>query len=156
MVRAQVVNWKQQLPKTAHIAKLFAIDDKRVMCMKSPQCVLLRQNRNRGARFTSLEDSSIPVFPIERSITIKNHSIRRGQVPMCAAFSLTDYETQGQTFSKALLDLVSKGRDSHREFCSLYIEIGLLTTSERLHLLEKIRMSERPHPDLWRWRDCKP
>jgi hypothetical protein len=81
------------------------------------------------ARFTSLEDSSIPVFPIERSI--KNHSIRRRQVPVCAAFSLTDYETQGQTFSKALLDLMSKGSDSHHEFCSLYIEIGLLTTSTR-------------------------
>ena len=67
------------------------------MCTKPPQCVFLRQNRSRGARFTSLEDGSIPVFPIERSITIKNYSIRRRQVPMCAAFSLTDYKTQGQS-----------------------------------------------------------
>jgi len=70
---------------------------------------------------------------------------------MCAAFGLTDYKTQGQTFSEALLDLVSKGRDSHREFCSFYVELGRLTTSKRLHLLEKIRMSDiskKPHPGL--------
>jgi hypothetical protein len=162
------VNWKQRLHKTAHIltifllstAEFFAIDDIHVMCTKPPQCVLLRQNRNRGARFTSLEDGSIPVFPIERSITINNYSIRRRQVPMCAAFSLTDYKTQAQTFSEAVLDLVSKGRDSHREFCSFYVQVGRLTSSERLHLLEKVRMSDvskKPHR-IWlqKWQDCRP
>jgi hypothetical protein len=103
--------------------------------------VLLRQNRSRGARFTSLEDGSMPVFPIERSITIKNYSIRRRQVPMCAAlsFSLTDYKTQGQTFFEALLDLAPKGRDSDCEF--FYVETGCLTSSERFHLLEKLQFS---------------
>ena len=54
---------------------------------------------------------------------------------------MTDYKTQAQTFSEAVLDLVSKGRDSHREFCSFYVQVGRLTSSERLHLLENIRMS---------------
>ena len=92
-----------------------------------------------------MEDGSKPVFPIERSI------ITLFDVPMCAAFSLTDYKTQAQTFSEALLDLVSKGRDSHREFCSFYVKLGRLTSSERLHLLENIQMSDiskKPHPDL--------
>lgn len=64
---------------------------------------------------------------------------------------MTDYKTQAQTFSEAVLDLVSKGRDSHREFCSFYVQVGRLTSSERLHLLENIRMSyisKKPHPDL--------
>ena len=122
------------------------------MCTKPPRCVLTRQARNRGVCFTSLEDGIIPVFPIERSITIKNYSIRRRQVPMCAAFSLTDYKSQGQTFFEALLDLKPRGRDSHREFCSFYVEIGRLTTSRRLHLLEKLEWADikklKPHPEL--------
>ena len=122
------------------------------MCTKPPRCVLFRQSRNRGAHFTSLEDDIVPVFPIERSITIKNHSIRRRQVPQCAAFSLTDYKSQAKTFSEALLDLKPKGRDWHREFCSFYVQTGRLTTSQRLHLLEKLEWTDleklKPHPDL--------
>jgi len=73
---------------------------------------------------------------------------------MCGAFSLTDYKSQGQTFSEALLDLKSyptRGRDSHRNFCSFYVELGRLTSSKGLHLLEKIELSDisnKPHPDL--------
>src|SRR6267378_57143 len=66
--------------------------------------------------FEGLDEGVIPVFPIERSITIKSYSIRRKQVPTCAAFSLTDYKVQGQTFIEAILDLKNdtgtRGRDA--------------------------------------------
>jgi hypothetical protein len=138
--------------KDVSIAKFFKIDDVHIMCTKPPRCVLFRQSRDRGAHFTSLEDGIIPVFPIERSITIKNHSIRRRQVPMCAAFGITDYKSQAQTFTEALLDLKPRGRDPHREFCSFYVELGRLTTSQGLHLLEKLEWADieklKPHPEL--------
>ena len=45
-----------------------------------------------------------------------------------------------------------RGRDPHREFCSFYIELGRLTTSQGLHLLEKLEWADieklKPHPEL--------
>jgi len=107
-----------------------------------------------GSRKTSfeaedLDEGIIPVFPIVRSITIKNHSIRRTQVPMCAAFCLTDYKVQGQTFNEAILDLRNdptiRGRDSHRKFCSLYVQLSRLTSLNGLHLLQRVEMSDISH-----------
>jgi hypothetical protein len=73
-----------------------------IACHNIAHRVLVRQSRNRGALFTALElDGIISAFPIERSITIKNYSIRRRQVPIHASDRLQ--------FSEALLDLRSRG-----------------------------------------------
>ena len=72
------------------IAQFFPIDELHVLCMKPPRCVLFHPFQPRPSSFRGLEDGIVPVFPIQRSITIKNHSLRRKQVPMCAAFSLTE------------------------------------------------------------------
>jgi hypothetical protein len=65
--------------------------------------------------------------PIERSIRIKNYSVRCRQVSVCPAFCLTDYKVQGKTLSKAILDLrnhsLSKGQDDHRKYCSAYAQV---------------------------------
>jgi len=124
-----------------------------VMCTKPPRCVLFRPLRSRASNFEGLEDGIVPIFPIERSITIKNNSIRRKQVPMCAAFCVTDYKAQGQTFSEVDLkhDSKANGRDSHRIFCSINVQLSRFTSLQRLYLLERIQASDidfKPHPDL--------
>jgi hypothetical protein len=137
------------------IAELFALDDIHILCTKPPRCVLFRPFRPRKHSFDGLDEDLIPVFPITRSITIKNSSIRRTQVPMCAAFSLTDYKVQGQTLTEAVLDLKDDssigGQDEHRKFCSRIVQLSRLRTSAGLHLLRHIEMSDvcfQPHPDL--------
>ena len=94
-----------------------------------------------------LEDGIVPVF-----LTIKNHSIWRKQVPMCAAFSLTDYKAQGQTFSEGVVDLRRdskvKGGDSHRYFCSVYVQLSRFRSLQGLHLLQPSDVSFKPHQDL--------
>ena len=137
------------------IAQFFLIDELHVLCMKPPRCVLFHPFQPRPSSFHGLEDGIVPVFPIQRSITIKNYSLRRKQVPMCAAFGLTDYKAQGQTFSEGVVDLRrdSKGKDgdSHRNFCSVYVQLSRFTTLQGLHLLEDIRPSDvsfKPHKDL--------
>ena len=86
-------------------AEFFALDDIHILCTKPPRCVLFKRISERKTSFEHLDEGIIPVFPIDRSITINSYSIRRKQVPMCAAFSLTDYKVQGQTFTEAILDL---------------------------------------------------
>lgn len=97
----------------------------------------------------------IPVFPIERSITVKGCSVRRKQVPICPAFSLTDYKTQGATLKLAILDLKdnpsAKGQSHHKRFCSLYVQLSRLQSLNGLYLLQAIDMKDlsfRPHEAL--------
>ena len=74
---------------------------------------------------------------------------------MCAAFSLTDYKVQSQTLTEAVLDLKEdstiKGQSAHYKFCSKYVQLSRLQSSQRLHLLRPIQMSDvsfQPHSDL--------
>ena len=118
---------------------------------------------SRTSNFQDLDDSVVPVFPLERSITIKGHSIRRKQVPMCPAFSLTDYKVQGSTLTTAILDLkvdrgakqsrtgTGKGYESHKKYCSTYVQLSRLRSLQGLYLLQNINMDDlrfRPHPQL--------
>lgn len=97
----------------------------------------------------------MPVFPFERSITLKGFSVRRKQVPMCPAFCLTDYKVQGSTLAEAILDLKNdptrRGQDAHRKYCSTYVQLSRLRSFNGLHLLQKISMEDvqfQPDPRL--------
>ena len=65
---------------------------------------------------------------------------------MCAAFSLTDYKVQSQTLTEAVLDLKEdstiKGQSAHYKFCSKYVQLSRLQSSQRFHLLRPIQMSD--------------
>ncbi|KAJ6125978.1 hypothetical protein N7471_010471 [Penicillium samsonianum] len=97
----------------------------------------------------------MPVFPLERSITLKGYSVRRKQVPMCPAFCLTDYKVQGSTLAAAILDLKDdptiRGQDRHRKYCSTYLQLSRLRSSKGLHLLQNLDMQDLrfgPDPQL--------
>ena len=133
-------------------AEFFEMDDPYILCTRPPACVLFHRYNAAPSMFPDLEPSVIPVLPLERSITIKGHSVRRTQVPMCPAFSLTDYKVQGSTLANAVLDLkddpTTGGRDSHRKYCSTYVQLSRLRASTGLNLLQKIDMQDlRFQPD---------
>jgi hypothetical protein len=98
------------------------MDDLYILCTKPPACVLFRRENSKHSKFEDLEPKVIPVFPLERSITIKGYSVRRKQVPMCPAFSLTDYKVQGSTLTTAVLDLkddlAAKGQEILLYICA--------------------------------------
>lgn len=116
------------------------------MCTKPPACILFKQNKPKPATFDGLDPSVMPVFPVERSITLKGYSVRRKQVPMCPAFCLTDYKVQGSTLTSAILDLKDdptiRGLDRHRKFCSTYVQLSRLRSSKGLHLLQRLDMKD--------------
>ena len=113
-----------------------------MFCTKPPACILLRLNRPQSAEFDNLELSTMPVFPLERSIPMKGFSVRRKQIPICPAFCLTDYKVQGSTLTEAVLDLKNdptrRGWDAHRKYCSIYVQLSRLRSFNGLHLLQKI------------------
>ncbi|PVH68539.1 hypothetical protein DL98DRAFT_214029 [Cadophora sp. DSE1049] len=106
--------------------------------------ILFRREQLKHSKFEDLEAKVITVFPPERSITIKRYSMRRRQVPMCPAFSLTDFKVQKSTLTTAVVDL--KGdpqpedkiaiRNSAQHMCSYSYRD--FRSSEGLHLLQRI------------------
>jgi hypothetical protein len=125
------------------------------MCTKLPACILLKPDKARATGFEDLEPSVMPVFPLERSITLKGYSVRRKQIPICLSFSLTDYKVQGSTLIAAILDLKDdptiRGQDRHRKYCSMYVQLSRLRSSKGLHLLQKLDMQDLrfgPDPQL--------
>jgi hypothetical protein len=122
------------------------MDELYILCTKPPACVLFQREHSKNSKFEDLEAKVIPVFPLERSITVKGYSVRRRQVPMCPAFSLTDYKVQGSTLTTAALDLKhdpsAKGQDAHKKYCSNYVQLSRLRSSEGLHLLQSITMED--------------
>ncbi|KAF4210355.1 hypothetical protein CNMCM5878_004518 [Aspergillus fumigatiaffinis] len=127
-------------------AEFYEIDDLYILCTKPPACVLFKQDKSSASVFEGLAPAIVPIFPLERSITVKGYSVRRKQVPMCPAFSLTDYKVQGSTLDSAILDLrddpTIRGRDRHQKFCSTYVQLSRLRSLEGLHLLQQIEMKD--------------
>ena len=122
------------------------MDDLYILCTKPPACVLFHRDNLDHSRFEGRESKIVPVFPLERSITVKGHSVRRRQVPVCPAFSLTDYKVQGSTLTTAVLDLKhdpsARGQDAHKKYCSNYVQLSRLRSLEGLHLLQSITMED--------------
>jgi hypothetical protein len=123
------------------LAKLFEIGDLYIMCTKPPACVLFKPNKPKPVTFEGLEPPIMPVFPVERSITLKGCSVRRKQVPMSPAFCLTDYKVQGSTLTSVILDLkddpTNRGQDRHRKLCSIYAQLSRLQSSKRTEQTER-------------------
>lgn len=121
-------------------------------CTKPPACLLFKPSRSKSISLPSLSENVLPIFPLEASITVKGFSVRRRQVPICAAFCLTDYKIQGTTLESAILDLKNdrkiRGQDAHRRFCSTYVQLSRLRSLAGLHPLQPIEMNDLQHaPD---------
>jgi hypothetical protein len=97
------------------------MDNLYILCIKPPACVLFYQQRSKNSIFEDLEAKLISVLLLGRSITIKGYSVQRKQIPICPAFSLTDYKVQGSTLISVILDLkddpTAKGQDHHKKYC---------------------------------------
>jgi hypothetical protein len=129
------------------------MDDLYILCTKPPACVLFQQEKSKSVAFEGLEATVAPVFPEERSISIKGFSVRRRQVPICPAFCLTDYKVQSLTLQTAVLDLKNdssiKGRGEHKQFFSTNVQLSRPRSLHGLHLLRRIDMSDlRFHPPI--------
>lgn len=78
----------------------------------------------------------------------------RHQVPLTLAFAITDYKSQGSTFTSLILDLLfgkQRGVDQHGKWTSINVQLGRVKTLSGVWLREPISLEDvsfRPHPDL--------
>lgn len=107
--------------------------------------MLLQKNINLKLLFPTLPFNVYPIFPERSSVSFRNGSISRLQIPITLAFAQTDYKVQGAIFTSAIINLkrLSKFSGStHKQFCSTYVQLSRLRNFVGLGLLQPINMTD--------------
>ncbi len=116
--------------------------------------MLLQKDTDLKLPFPTLPSNVYPVFSERSPVLFRTGSISRLQIPITLAFARTDYKVQGATFTSAIVDLKRPDRvvgNTHKRFCSTYVQLSHLRSFAGLGLLQPIDMSDianQPHPSL--------
>ena len=76
-----------------------------------PKYILVRLERTKISHLSQLDDNVIPIEPMTISMELEKdekstcRSIQRTQYPITGSYAFTDYRSQGQTISHALVDI---------------------------------------------------
>lgn len=113
--------------------------------------------------FPDINRDCIPIFATSFQVRISDMYITRRQVPVSPAFALTEYKALGSTYQNALLDLSwpskyhSEEKASHKQYCSVYVQLFRLQSKNGLILLQPLTFSDlnvKMHPKLHE-EDCR-
>ena len=87
--------------------------------------MLLEQPKHSDITFSIVVDNVFPVFPAKSTLTLRDISITKLQIPMTSDLAVTDYKVQRATFQTTVLDLYRKSNsesgDLHKKFYSIYV-----------------------------------
>jgi hypothetical protein len=107
-----------------------------------PAYILVQLDQTCVTQLEGLPPCIIPVRPVSKSFTItvmvdgkpQNHTVKRRQFPMTAAYAFTDYRSQGQTISHVLVDIASPPTGGLSLF-NLYVALSRSSGCSTIHLL---------------------
>ncbi|THH14182.1 hypothetical protein EW146_g6117 [Bondarzewia mesenterica] len=117
---------------------------------KLPAYILVKLDRTRAKSLDGLPDGVIPVVPAEKtfqvSLPIQNQahssrnqrmSVKRRQFPLTAAYSFTDYRSQGQTISYVIVDIASPPTGSKLTLFNIYVALSRSSGRDSIRLLRE-------------------
>lgn len=113
-----------------------------------PAYILVKLDRTRANILPGLPEGVIPIVPASKSYSLTmsvvqndghiervKRTIRRLQFPITPAYAFTDYRSQGQTISAAIIDLADpptgRGLTSH----SLYVALSRCSGRDNVRIL---------------------
>lgn len=74
-----------------------------------PAYVLIKLNRTKVKTLERLEKGVLPLTPLQRNFRVivngNEQVVTRKQLPLTPAYAFTDYRSQGQTISNAIIDI---------------------------------------------------
>ncbi|KAF8581903.1 hypothetical protein K439DRAFT_1618710 [Ramaria rubella] len=112
-----------------------------------PTYILVKLQRTRAEKLEGLEDGTLPIEPAKKNIKIQvpvvgkknmNRNVKQVQLPLTAAYTFTDYQSQGQTIPHLIVNIAtpptggkltlftlsqSSGQDTIRVLCEFDEEI---------------------------------
>jgi ATP-dependent exoDNAse (exonuclease V) alpha subunit len=115
-----------------------------------PAYILVKMETNKIPKLQGLEASVVPLVTSKKSFTIafgnEKKTVKRNQFPLTPAYAFTDYRSQGQTISHAIIDIATPPSGSITAF-NVYVALSRCRGRDNIRLLrdfdEKLLMS---HP----------
>ncbi len=105
--------------------------------------------------FLNFPRNVYPVFPVKSTVTAKGTRLNKKQIGISPGFAYTEYKVQRATFKSETLDLqrktIKKTAKSHKQFCSIYVQLSRVQSLEGVSLLEPISLDDinnQPHHEL--------
>ena len=107
-----------------------------------PAFILVKLYHSRAPRFGAEDNTTVPICPVKKSIRLNLHenskktvcTVTRRQLPITAAYALTDYRAQGQTIPAVILDLAPPPTGKLSLF-NLYVALSRSSGRETIRLL---------------------
>ena len=127
-------------------AQFFWFDWIFIFCNHSLICILFWCNMIKYQFFLNINRNCISIFVITFLIRMSNMFIRRHQVLISFIIILTKYKVQDSMYQKMMLDLwwqceTSKKKASHKQYCSVYIQLSHLQSLKNVQLLQFLTLS---------------
>ena len=104
-----------------------------------PKYILVRMNRTKACQLSGLPSNVIPIAPISMRMDVqmgngKSKAVRHTQFPVTGAYAFTDYRSQGQTISRAIIDIAPPPTGSLNLF-NLYVALSRCPDRQHIRLL---------------------
>jgi hypothetical protein len=138
-----------------------------------PDHMVVAVDKPRHTPFRGLEPDELMIYPlirpgqisidklqgygIHKRFNCRNYfKFTRLQLPVTSGFAMTDFRSQGATFTGPTIVDIAKPPDGSSDPQSTYVQLTRCTTTENFGLARDFDLSvlqERPHPDLLREMD---
>jgi hypothetical protein len=130
-------------------------DDPIVQLKYLPAYILVKMEQTRATALNGLDDGVIPVEVVLSTFRIKikdshgkivQRTVRRRQFPMTAAYTFTDYRSQGQTIPYVIVDIASPPSGTLSLF-NLYVALSRSSGRSTIRLLRDFddNLFKKPH-----------
>jgi ATP-dependent exoDNAse (exonuclease V) alpha subunit len=103
-----------------------------------PAYVLIKLNRTKAKTLERLENGVLPLTPLQRTfrVTVNGNEqvVTQRQLPLTPAYAFTDYRSQGQTVSNAIIDIAMPPSGGLSPF-NVYVALSRGHGRENIRLL---------------------
>ncbi len=137
------------------LASYTWLDDNILLSSYPLTCILLHTESALIVPFLNIPRNIYPIFPVKSTVTAKGRKLNRKQIGISPGLAYTEYKVQGAMFKSATLDLrrktIKKTAESHKRFCSIYVQLSRVQSLEGVSLLELISLEDinnHPHHEL--------
>ena len=109
-------------------------------------CILLYTDFALIVFFPNLLFNLYLVFPVKLAIVAKKTKLNIKLMEITPGFVYTKYKVQRATFKSATLNLqcklIKRSTQSHKQFCSIYVQLSRLQNLEKILFLEPISLDD--------------
>ncbi|KAG8728410.1 hypothetical protein FRC12_021771 [Ceratobasidium sp. 428] len=125
-----------------------------VKLTRLPTYILVRLNRTQASSLPGLEDGVIPVVPAEQGYRITiliaqrnrqvkeiTRSVKRLQFPITPAYAFTDYRSQGQTISAAIVGIAEPPTGGELKRANVYVALSRCSGRDSIRILRNFNQN---------------